>query len=87
MISLEVLNTFLTHWLPIVSLFAIAEKVGVPLGYLLHIRPEFDSQGTSLGILSRLQFRGKSVEYWQGLLAPIGRIAPKGEGLSYQLDS
>jgi len=42
---------------------------------------------TSLGILSRLQFRGKAVGYWQELLTPTGRIAPQGEGLSYQLDS
>ena len=53
--------------------------MGVPLGYLLHIRPEFDSRGTSYGILSRLRFRGKAVGYWQGLLTPIGRIAPKVE--------
>jgi len=53
--------------LSIVSLFATAKKVEVSPGRPLHLKPEFDCQGTSFGILSRSHFRGKVV----GALAGI----------------
>ena len=47
----------------------------MPLAFPLHIKPEFDSQGTSLGILSRLPYQGES----DGVAVLIGRIATKVE--------
>ena len=59
--------------------FAIAEKAGVPQVALYIFSVNSTLKGTSLGILSRLQFRGKALGYWQELLTPTGRMAPKVE--------